>query len=141
MLRRIILVLGVAGFVGLTGCGGDDGTSNGGEDTIGGDDTASGSDTVVDLLVPGGALGACAEKDGEGCHEFVGANYTEELASAACDGSDEIFQWGASCSKSGAVGTCLMAVMSEMSLLMVYYDYYDAAKTACGSLEGTWSDL
>jgi hypothetical protein len=146
MLRRFVLVLGAVAFLGLSACGGDDGKTAGNDtvgadDTTGADDTATGNDTIVDLLVPGNALGACADKDGSACHEFVGANYTEELASGVCDGTDETFQWGAGCSTEGAVGTCLVDVMSDMQLLMFYYAYPEGAKSGCEMAGGTWSNL
>ena len=144
MIRRVGLVFCAMAFLGLAACGGDDGggiDTAEGYDTVGGDDAATGGDTVVNLIVPGDALGACAKKSGHDCHEFVGAGYTEDLASKACDGADETFQWGASCSTEGAVGTCLIAVMADMNLLMYYYAYHDPSKTACDSLSGTWTDL
>ena len=144
MTRRLVLVLGVALFVGLTACGGDDGGDNNGNDTVGGGDTAVGADTTGEAtprIMDGDALGVCAGNDGADCYEFVGA-YEQELASDTCDGADETFAWGGkACSTDGAVGNCLIVVIGEMKMLMYFYGDVTSSKAACDAVSGTWADL
>ena len=143
MWRRFLMAACVSGVLVLSACGGDDG-SNAQADTSGGADTTTAADTSdiggADLLVAGGGLGACAKKGKLDCFEFVGS-YEEALAADTCDGADEAFLWGAGCLKDGAVGSCLMAVIGEMKMALYFYDNYDASKSACSTLSGTWSDL